>query len=463
MGMVDYQIYDTFSHLATTTLAITERRATPNDGLLTFYQLFHSGPIVVPTTPEAVMEIVNARSYDWHKPGPDARLLRRILGNGLVVAEGQPHKSMRKAVAPAFSGKQIRDLVPLFYEKGRAFVEVLAEKSPDGAVEITTQMSKVTLDIIGSTGIGMDFDTIHNQDNKLAQLYEIITGPDRGPIVLFFLINAFLPPVLVENMYGTRYARVANAVRTLRHEVRGLLQEKKQSLEMKQQNDIIATIMRSGDFSDDYLCDQLLTFFAAGHDTTAVSLTWTLYLLSLHPEKQDILRKECQKLGGPNKLDAEELERLPYLNAVCNEVLRLYPPVPGTARRAVVDTKVGSQVLPKGTFCFIPMWTINRLPSLWGDDVNDFRPERWLDGPQASLGGAESAYAFLTFLYGPRSCIGQQFARVEMKCLLLALILRFRFELEDPEAEVKMTGFVTIKPANGLKLKLHDLAKETKN
>ncbi|KAJ9656605.1 hypothetical protein H2198_004839 [Neophaeococcomyces mojaviensis] len=437
-------------------------RDTPNDGLLALYSLFHSGPTIFPTSPDAVMEMVNGRSYDWHKPGADARFLRRILGNGLVIAEDQSHKSMRKSVAPAFAGKHIRDLVPLFYEKGRAFADVLASKSdsaPDSVIEIMGQMSRVTLDIIGSAGIGMDFDTIHNDENRLGQLYETITSPDRGPIVPFFLIHAFIPPFLVRKMYGTRYAKIANAIYELRREVRNLVAEKKASIEKTQQKDIIAIIMQSGDFSDEYLCDQLLTFLAAGHDTTASALTWTLYMLSLHPDKQKRLREECQEaVGGLHEIDADQLDRLPYMTAVCNEMLRLYPPVPVTARKAVVDTRIGDVVVPKGTLGVVSIWAANRMPSLWGEDADEFRPDRWLDGAQATLGGAQSSNIFSTFLHGPRSCIGQSFARAEMKCLLLALILRFQFELADPTAEVKVSGFVSIKPADGMRLKLRDLA-----
>lgn len=444
-----------------TSVILDQIRDTPNDGLMALYGLLHSGPVIFATSPETMMEIVNTRAYDWHKPTADATFLKRILGNGLVTAEDQVHKSMRKSVAPAFAGKHIRDLVPLFYEKGRAFADVLASKSSnDDSIEIMSQMSRVTLDLIGSAGIGEDFDTIH-KENYIASLYEKITDPNRGPMVFFFLIMVYLPPFLVERMYGTRYARVATSIRALRSEVQKIVAAKKQSSDKKNQKDIIAVIMRSGDFSDEYLCDQLLTFFAAGHDTTASALTWTLYLLSLHPEIQDRLREECKKLvGDRTTMDADLLDKLPYLNAVCNEMLRLYPPVPVTARQAQVNTEVKGVYIPRGTLSIVSLWSLGRLPSLWGEDAAEFRPERWLKGENAATGGARDSHAFSTFLHGPKSCIGQTFARSEMKCLLLALILRLRFELADPDAEVKMGGFITIKPTDGMRLKFYDLERE---
>ena len=460
------------SQVPLTSVILDTIQAIPNDGLLTLYGLFHSGPLVFVTNPEAMMEMLNARSYDWHKPRTDATFLKRILGNGLVTAEDQAHKSMRKSVAPAFVGKHIRDLVPLFFEKGRAFADVLAGKisCDDRVIEMMAQTSRVTLDIIGSAGIGADLDTIHNDDNYMANLYETITNEDRGPIVPFFLIMVFVPPFLVERMYGTKYAKVARAIRELRVEIGKLVAAKKASADTAKQKDIVAIIMRSGEFSDEYLCDQLLTFFAAGHDTTASALTWTLYVLSRHPKEQERLREECKRVvGSQTTMDADLLDRLPYLSAVCDEMLRLYPPVPLTARTAVVNTKIKEARIPKGTIGIVSLWSLNRSPQLWGSDAGDFRPERWLDSEKgrasersekAALGGAKDTHAFSTFLYGPRSCIGQSFARSEVKCLLLALILRFRFELADPDAEVVVSGFVSIKPAGGMRLKLYDLEKE---
>lgn len=448
-----------------TSVILDVMQASPNNGILALYVLFHSGPAIFATTPEAVMEIVSNHSYDWHKPSADRTFLKRILGNGLVTSEDQAHRSMRKSVAPAFAGKHIRDLVPLFYEKGRAFADVVASKtasSTDGSIEVMSQMSRVTLDLIGSAGIGEDFDTIHNDDNYIAHLYELITDPNRGSMVVFFLIMVYLPTFVVERLYGTRYARVANAIRELRIEVRKLVTAKKESRTKTTQKDIIAVIMQSGDFSDDYLVDQMLTFFAAGHDTTASALTWTLYMLSLHPKIQDRLREECKRLVGNRKeMDADLLDKLPYLSAVCNEMLRLYPPVPVTARTAMVDTQITGTRIPKGTLSIVSLWAMGRLPAMWGEDAAEFRPERWLEGEKAAIGGAANSHAFATFLHGPRSCIGQTFARSEMKCLLLAMILRFRFELADPDAEVRVAGFVTIKPADGMRIIFHDLKKET--
>jgi len=148
---------------------------------------------------------------------------------------------------------------------------------------------------------------------------------------------------------------------------------------------------------------------------------------------------------------------MPFLSAVCNETLRLYPPAPSTVRQAVVPTTICGVPIAKGTLVTIPPWAVNRSRALWGADAAKFIPERWLEGNNAATGGADSPYAFLTFLHGPRSCIGQSFARLEMKCLLALLITRFSFETAYPDQKVGIAGFITIKPAGGLRLKVCNL------
>lgn len=243
---------------------------TPNDGLLVVWGPFYLFCHIIPTRPDTIMDVLNTHNYDWEKPAAIKRFLSRILGEGIINAEGNKHKSMRRVVAPAFSGHHVRDLVPLFYAKGLAFADSMAreaQKAADGSLEMMAQMSRVTLDIIGAAGAGKDFNTIENDEDPLANLYATITHVSRGPLSLFLLVNMMIPPWIVRYLRGTVCARFAKAHTQLRKDVRALMQEKKKQMMLdksEQQKDIIAIIMRSGDFSDDYLVDQLLTFLAAG-------------------------------------------------------------------------------------------------------------------------------------------------------------------------------------------------------
>jgi cytochrome P450 len=147
---------------------------------------------------------------------------------------------------------------------------------------------------------------------------------------------------------------------------------------------------------------------------------------------------------------------MPYLNGVCNEVLRLFPTIPVTARYTIRDTIIAGQIIPKGTVIFVVPWAINRNPKLWGPNSEEFVPERWIDktGRATMNGGADSNYSFLTFLHGPRGCIGERFARAELRTLLAALVGTFEFHVADPDEKIVVGGTVTSKPMNGMKLKL---------
>lgn len=148
---------------------------------------------------------------------------------------------------------------------------------------------------------------------------------------------------------------------------------------------------------------------------------------------------------------------MPYLTAVCNEVLRLYPTVPATARIAKKTSIISGHTIPVGTVAIMSMWQNNRDKQLWGEDALSFNPDRWLSGPNAAHGGATAPNALLTFLHGPRSCIGQTFAQIEMKVLLAVLVKRFRFELAMDEKDVDIGGFITLKPMKGMWLRLIDV------
>lgn len=160
---------------------------------------------------------------------------------------------------------------------------------------------------------------------------------------------------------------------------------------------------------------------------------------------------------------ARTLESLPYLNGVCNETLRLYPTVPVTMRIAIRDSTILGKPIPRGTEVLISPWAINRNPKLWGPDADAFKPERWIDvgedGTQKpnNSGGVDSNYCQLTFLHGPRSCIGQNFAKAELRCLIAAFVKAFEWEMIDPQEEIIPAGVITIKPKSGLHLKLRPL------
>ncbi|KAF1917155.1 cytochrome P450 [Ampelomyces quisqualis] len=438
-----------------------------NDGLIMFRGYFHTNKLLV-TTPAALADVLVHKSYDVEKPPWTRAFLRKFLGDGLLTAEGEEHKHTRKHITPAFHFRNIKELYPVFWSKSIDFCEAIRaalQETGDDVLEIGHYATQVTLDIIGLAGLGRDIGSLRNSEDELIKNYEEILEPTSEKAV-YFLLHLIFSEKLIKMLPWKVNERVRVTTANLKAICADFVAQKrsKMKLESQESGDILSIMIRSNNFSDANLVDQLLTFLAAGHETTSSALTWSSYLLSKHPAAQTRLREEIHKnIPDPSVLSnattdiVSLLEGMPYLNAVCNEVLRLFPTVPITARITIRDTMIAGQFVPKDTVLMIIPWAINRNPKLWGPDSEEFVPERWIDqtGRATMSGGAGSNYSFLTFLHGPRSCIGERFARAELRSLLAALVGFFELQMADPNEEIVVGGTITSKPMNGMKLKLN--------
>lgn len=430
------------------------------------------------------------KSYDFIKPRQLFESIGQLLGIGILLAEDEEHKvqrifrpnggltnqteqMQRKNLMPAFHFRHIKDLYPVFWSKSCEMAKALSQISqPEGTkpvqdlkyapvVEIGNWMSRVTLDIIGVAGMGYDFNAIQDPTTELISTYRSVFSPSRQAQVLGF-ISLLLPFWLVRALPFQRNFQVVKAVRTIRRICRQVIDKKKEELEGKDKHvgiDILSVALKSGCFTQENLVDQMMTFLAAGHETTATSMIWAIYLLCQHPDIQTRLREEIRGNlpsinDAENTVTAQVFDRLPFLHAVCNEVFRVHPAVPLTVRESAKDTSILGTFVPKGTRIIMAPQATNMAAPLWGPEPEKFDPDRWMGNGRANTGGADSNYAFLTFLHGPRSCIGQSFAKAEFACLLAALVGRFEFELEDPDRKIEIKGGITAKPKDGLPIRI---------
>ncbi|XP_044724797.1 cytochrome p450 domain-containing protein [Hirsutella rhossiliensis] len=434
---------------------------TPHDGLIRYLFLFNRERLVV-VSPKALAEVLVTKNYVFEKPDALRGVLGRQLGNGILLAEGDEHKAQRRNLLPAFQYRHIKDLYPTFWAKASSAVRAMTAACGDGpaVLEVNSWASRCTLDIIGAAGMGVDFGAIENDNNELAQTYTELSRPSRQGKALMVL-GIMLPGWLLNHLPLKHNREIEEKAERIRAVCRRLIRDKKQRLaakEAEQELDILTVALGSGLFGDEQLVDQLMTFLAAGHDTTASALTWALYQLSRFPEMQRRLRDEVRSRLPPPPPPPTDADGDKARPGVSSTEVDGMPPVSVTMREAVHDTTIQGQVVRRGTRIILAPWATNVDPALWGEDAGEFRPERWLSSEASSCGGgASSNYAFLTFLHGPRSCIGAGFARAELACILAAWVGRFEFELADAglmdERKLRFKMAVTTRPADGMHLR----------
>ncbi|KAL9131011.1 MAG: hypothetical protein Q9217_000953 [Psora testacea] len=422
----------------------------PNDGIIRYLDLFNSERLLI-VSPKALAELLVHKTYEFIKPPHLVTGLGRILGVGVFLAEGDEHKRQRKDLMPAFAFRHIKEMYPTFWDKATELVQSIIETNFEAVfghgegpiVEISDWANRATLDIIGTAGLGRDFESLKNPDNYLIQTYKRLFSPSRSGQILG-LLSFFFPSWLIRALPIKQNDNMEVASNVIQSTCFDLIQEKKHLLEKSDtKRDILSVAIQSGGFSDKDLVNQLMTFLIAGHETTASALSWTICMLCRHPEVQARLQEEVRlALPDPRNpkslISASVIDNLTYLNAVCNEALRLYPPIPITIRVAACDTTLMGHFIPKNTTIFLSPWAVNTSKALWGDDAAEFNPDRWLGEGKAN-GSAGSNYANLTFLHGPRSCIGQNFAKGELACLVAAWARTFNttFAKEDYVVEVR--------------------------
>ncbi|KAK6430844.1 hypothetical protein LTR95_012998 [Oleoguttula sp. CCFEE 5521] len=462
----------------------------PNDGLIRYSMWFQERVLV--TTPKVLGEVLVTKNYEFIKPRQLRNGLGRILGVGILLAEGDEHKRQRKDLMPAFAYRHVKDLYPVFWSKSNELIECLKvatstpspTQSPEkqspvavaptpatpvhapGTIDVGHWASRATLDIIGLSGMGRDFNSLADPTNILNKHYQSVFEPGSVGRALQIL-GAFLPFWLLSRLPVKRNHQMNAASAYIKQTCRELIQHKRKVMQEKGETskDILSVALSSGNFTDEELVNQMMTFLVAGHETTATSTIWAIFLLCRHPEAQAKLREEVRSLlpSPSSPITATQLDSCHYLHAVCSEVLRLYSPVSMTLRIADKDATLNGHFIPADTTIILAPWAINNSKKLWGEDAHDFKPERWLDadGKANNKGGADSNFSFLTFLHGPRSCIGQKFAQAEFACIVAAWVGTFETSFEENSllatGEPEIKGGITSKPKGGLWVNLKEV------
>ncbi|HEX8352435.1 MAG TPA: cytochrome P450, partial [Pyrinomonadaceae bacterium] len=391
--------------------------------------------------PEQIEYVLASGSKNFIKAASlRSPFFQRLVGNGLVTSEGDFWRRQRRLAQPAFH----RDRVEAYAETMVGFTEQALARWGDGqTLDAHDEMMLLTQRVVARTLFSAD---VSGDSREIGEALSNIVRPFASQATLKWILDNRLPT--------PAHLRFNRDVRRIDGFVYRLIGERRASGE--DTGDLLSMLLRAQDedgsgMSDKQLRDELMTIFLAGHETTALALTWCWYLLARNPEAEAKLAAELSEVLGGRAPRADDLPRLRYAEWVVKESMRLYPPAWGVGREAVRECEVGGYRVPKGMQVFAFQWVVQRDPR-WFADPHAFRPERWGEESISRL----PKYAYFPFGGGPRRCIGEGFAWTEAVLILAALARRWRTRLL-PGRVVETQPRITLRPgAGGVPMRLEE-------
>jgi cytochrome P450 len=354
----------------------------------------------------------------------------RVMGQGLLTAEGAEHRRTRRLVQPSFARARIAGYAPDMV----AGAVRLRDRWEEGAtVDAFSEMMHLTLAVVAGTLFGSDVDPdeareIDEAMTALAEVSNLTAIPYLELVEKFS--DMFFDPERVERAQ----ARLDRAIYRI-------IAERRASPEGH--DDLLSTLMAARDegeaegVSDVWLRDQIMTIFLAGHETTATALAWTWHLVGEHPEVEARMHAEVDEVLGGRLPTVEDVARLPYTSRIFEESLRVHPPVWVMARKAVAEHRLGPYVVPEGAYVLMSQHLLHRDPRYYADPLR-FDPDRWT----AELRDALPMFAYFPFGGGPRECFGGYYATIESVLVLATVAQRWRLRIAGEERLETIAGIV---------------------
>ncbi|VDB91561.1 unnamed protein product [Peniophora sp. CBMAI 1063] len=401
-----------------------------------------------------------------------------FTGLGLLSTNGPEHRRQRKLLNPVFSHAHMRNIAPLMRNIASQLKSLIARRIDDVAkngkehireLDCADILGRAALEFVAQCGFGHTFHAMEGDANKYVSAIKdlVPTLAALGALPQVFVLSgaARLPPRLLR-LLGNMASFVSPTIRRMM-QLRDIMHDEmhdawkaRKLVQGGEQNEVLGILLEAnenGQVSDEDMSAQALTLLSAGAETTSTTLCRILHLLALHPTMQDNLCREVlQALSvsdGDGTLDYDTLMALPLLDAVCKETLRVFAPTAVRHRRcikeSVLSTSDGSSLhIPAGTEILVNVHAMNIDAGIWGPDASVWRPERWLEQHACSDVNTPGVYAnMLSFMAGPKSCVGMNFAILEMKITLATLLPSFRFKLPAPDVEIEWRLGVTVTPS----------------
>src|SRR5580704_781129 len=399
--------------------------------------------LFVVNDPAAIKHILIDNAANYQKTESTRRILEPGLGKGLITSEGETWRQHRRAMSPAFDHRSIAAYTPIMTGAAEELLTEWARVPAETGVDVSTAMMEVTLNIISRTMFSSDSDDIITIMGRSAGRYQAEMRPNIMDMLGWPRWIAALPRNKVAQRTLGEFDQVIDR----------LIEERTRNPE-GYPKDLLARLIAArdeqtgGGMSAQEVRDQIITIFLAGHETTAMAMTWTWFLLSQHPHVESKLHAELNSVLGGRVPTHEDLSKLIYTRMVVEESMRIYPPVHTIGREAIGADTLAGRLIPKGSTILIAPWLLHRHVKLW-ENPGRFDPERF--SPKASAG--RPRFSYLPFGGGKRICIGAAFALAEATVLLATLAQRYSLRVV-PGHPVEPQGLITLRARHGIKMLL---------
>lgn len=395
------------------------------------------------TNPEHVREILSVKFEDYEKTDAHA-IVRKLEGDGLLNLKGKKWVQHRGIINPAFHMEHLRALIPVIAESATIMLNKWESLIESGVneIEVSEQFQILSADMIARTAFGNCYEDGKHIFNMQSEQMRFAAEAFQKVILPF---SRYFPTR--KNFYKWRLDK------EIRRCMTNLIQRREQ--ESRTDTDLLGLMINakgnmnsSSALKIDEIMEECKTFFFAGKQTTSNMLTWTMVLLAIHREWQEMARKEVLEVCGQNIPDRNAVGKLRIVDMIVKESLRLYPPIVALIRRTNKPMTLGKLNLPQGMELMIPILAIHHDQALWGDDVNQFNPQRFSKGVAQA---AKHPLAFIPFGAGPRTCIGRNFTMLEAKVALTMILQRFSFDI-SPSYRHAPTVLMMLHPQHGAQI-----------
>uniref|UniRef100_A0A0D6QSD7 Cytochrome P450 n=1 Tax=Araucaria cunninghamii TaxID=56994 RepID=A0A0D6QSD7_ARACU len=400
---------------------------------------------------DLIKEILSTKFGHFEKP-PPTPVTKQLAGNGLASLEGHQWAKHRRIINPAFHVENLKGMIPTVAASAADMLTRWNERvgASDTEIEVSKEFRELTADVIARTAFGSSYVAGKHIFDMQSEQTMLVVEAARSLYIPGF---RFLPTK--KNMRRWKLHK------EIRRSLKMLINEREQALSMGKSkgygNDLLGIMMatnkqESGTQNTCMTVEDIIgeceIFFFAGHETTSVLLTWTMVLLGMHQEWQETARKEVLDICGKSVPNSDNINRLKIVTMLLNESLRLYPPGVLLLRHTYKEMQLGDFTIPAGTELLLPILAVHHDPKLWGNDADEFNPQRFAEGV---ANAAKHPLAFMPFSFGPRICIGLNFAMIEAKVVLAMILQQFSFSL-SPSYSHAPTTVITLQPQFGAQI-----------